>query len=307
MANKICAALGVRYPIILGGLAGIGDAQLAAAVSNAGGLGLMGAGPWPGPQLREQIRAARDLTDEIFGVNIPLQSGHAEELVETVIAEGIRVVSTSAGNPRLYTSRLKENGVFVIQVVPTVTHAMSAVRAGVDAIVAEGAESGGRISAELISTLVLVPQVVDAVDCPVIAAGGIGDGRAMAAAMALGAAGVQLGTAFLASEECVISRATKEMLIMARETDTRVTISGKGGSRSLKGELLERARAAIGKRGEDALDDDPGERLVNIGAGQVAGLIRSVRPVREIIEEMVTEARAALPWLDENLPEPGIA
>ena len=307
MANKICAALGVRYPIILGGLAGIGNAQLAAAVSNAGGLGLMGAGPWPGPQLREQIRAARDLTDQLFGVNIPLQSGYAEELVETVIAEGIRVVSTSAGNPRLYTSRLKENGVFVIQVVPTVAHAMSAVRAGVDAIVAEGAESGGRISAELISTLVLVPQVVDAVDCPVIAAGGIGDGRAMAAAMALGAAGVQLGTAFLASEECVISRATKEMLIMARETDTRVTISGKGGSRSLKGELLERAREATGKRGEDALADDPGERLVNIGAGQVAGLIRSVRPVHEIIEEMVREARAALPWLDENLPEPGIA
>lgn len=307
MANRICAALGVRYPIILGGLAGIGDAHLAAAVSNAGGLGLMGAGPWPGPQLQEQIRAARDLTDELFGVNIPLQSGHAEELVETVIEEGIRVVSTSAGNPRLYTSRLKENGVFVIQVVPTVAHALSAARAGVDAIVAEGAESGGRISAELVSTLVLVPQVVDAVDCPVIAAGGIGDGRAMAAAMALGAAGVQLGTAFLASEECGISRATKEMLIMARETDTRVTISGKGGSRSLKGELLERARAATGKRAEDALEDDPSERLVNIGAGQVAGLIRSVRPVREIIEEMVTEARAALSWLDENLPEAGIA
>jgi enoyl-[acyl-carrier protein] reductase II len=203
---------------------------------------------------------------------------------------------------------LRENGVFVMQVVPTVAHALSAARAGVDAIVAEGSESGGRVSAGLIATLVLVPQVVDAVDCPIIAAGGIGDGRAMAAAMTLGAAGVQLGTAFLASEECGISRATKEMLIMARETDTRLSIQGRGGSRSLKRELLERARTALEeRRGQTVAEDDPSEGLLNIGAGQVAGLIRSVRPAGQIIEEMVAEARAALPWLDENLPELGIA
>jgi enoyl-[acyl-carrier protein] reductase II len=203
---------------------------------------------------------------------------------------------------------LKENGVFVIQVVPTVAYAESAARAGVDAIVAEGSESGGRISAELISTLVLVPQVVDAVDLPVIAAGGIGDGRAMAAAMALGAEGVQLGTAFLASEECGISQATKEMLIMARETDTQVSIEGRGGSRSLKREFLERARKSLDeRRRQTGPDDHPAEGLLNIGAGQVAGLIRGVRPVGEIIEEMVREARATIPQLDANLPEVRVA
>jgi enoyl-[acyl-carrier protein] reductase II len=304
MSNAICEALGIRYPIVLGGLAGIGTAPIASAVSNAGGLGLLGSSPWNGRELEEQIRRTRDLTDQVFGVNITIPSQHAEELVETVIEQGIRVVSTSAGNPRLFTSRLKENGVFVMQVVPTVAHAVGAARAGVDAIVAEGAESGGRVSAELISTLILVPQVVDAVDCPVLAAGGIGDGRGLAAAMALGAVGVQMGTAFLASEECGLSPAFKELLVMARETDTKLTIEGRGGSRSLKEALVEEARSALEDRYPDLdADGNSGRPLTGIGTGQVAGLIRAIRPVGEIVREMVIEARAALSRMDKRLPQ----
>ncbi len=304
MSNAICEALGIRYPIVLGGLAGIGSARLASAVSNAGGLGLLGAGPWSGAELVEQIRQVRDLTDGVFGVNITIPSPHAAELVDTVIEEGIRVVSTSAGNPRLYTPKLKQNGIFVVHVVATVIHALGAAKAGVDAIVAEGAESGGRVSSELISTLVLVPQVVDAVECPVIAAGGIGDGRALAAAMALGAAGVQMGTAFLASEECGVPRTFQEMLILARDTDTQLTLNGRGGSRSLKEKLLEEARAALAVRSPELGADADGSRpLTSIGAGQVAGLIRAIRPVREIVREMVIEARATLPKIGESLPE----
>ena len=237
MSNLICPALGIHYPIILGGLASVGTASLAAAVSGAGGLGLLGAGGWDGIELERQIKKTRALTKHAFGVNIPIHAPHAQRLFETVMGEGIKVISTSAGDPRLWTPRLKENDIFVMHVVPTVAYAVKAEAAGVDAVVAEGSESGGRTGSDEISTMALIPQTVDAVKCPVIAAGGIGDGRGVAAALALGAAGVQMGTVFLATEECEISQSFKEMLIAADATDAGLFREGTSARRYLKEEF----------------------------------------------------------------------
>ncbi|MBW1708918.1 MAG: nitronate monooxygenase [Deltaproteobacteria bacterium] len=298
MSNVICEALGIRYPIILGGLARVGTASLAAAVSNAGGLGLLGAGSWNGVELRDQIRRARELTGQPFGVNVPVRSDYAEELIETVIAEGIKAVATSAGNPRRFTSRLQEHNIFVMHVVPTSSYAVVAEEAGVNAVVAEGVESGGMTSLEEISTFVLVPQVVDAVKCPVIAAGGIGDGRGLAAALALGAVGVQMGTAFMATEECEISRAFKEMMVRAVETDTRLFRRDRSSRRTFKEDFFQ---AAL-KDWPNLLSDlkrDPDASFR--GAGQVAGLVSEIQPVKEIIERMIREAREILPGISEKL------
>ena len=177
MSNPICKALGIRYPIILGGLSRIGRAPLVAAVTNAGGVGLLGAGSWTAEEFREQIRETRKLTDGPFGANIPGHATEADALVETAITEKLPLVSTSAGNPRRFAATLKEGGLYVIHVVSTAAQAVTAEKAGVDAIVAEGSESGGKTSLEQISTLILVHQVAEAVRCPVIAAGGIADGR----------------------------------------------------------------------------------------------------------------------------------
>lgn len=232
--NLFCNKIGIKYPILLGGLARIGTSPLAAAVSNAGGLGLLGASVWKAPELKAQIQQTRALTGQVFGVNIPVRGGYAEELVSMVIEEKIPVVSTSAGDPGRFTHRLKENGVFVLHVVSTVEFAMKADQAGVDAVIAEGSESGGMTGREEISTMVLVPLVVDAVKCPVIAAGGIGDGRGLAAALALGAVGVQMGTAFLAVEECEISTAFKQIMLLAKETDTTLVRNEKTASRMIR-------------------------------------------------------------------------
>lgn len=298
MSNILCEALGIRYPIILGGLARIGTAPLAAAVSNAGGLGLLGAGPWDGPELTRQINRTREICDGVFGVNIPILSENSEDLIEIVIKEGIRVVSTSAGNPRRFISRLKEHGIYVIHVVPTVFNALSAAEAGVDAIVAEGSESGGMTSPEQISTMVLVPQVVDAVECPVIAAGGIGDGRGLAASLALGAVGVQMGTVFLSSFECEVAPVFKEMLIRAKETDTELIPLGKAMRRAFKEAFHKSSVEQLSHLSfESPLDVDTSLTA----AGQVSGLIHEVRPVAEIIEQMIEQAREILPGLSERL------
>jgi len=218
MSNVLCEALGISYPIVLGGLSRIGRAPLVAAVSNAGGVGLLGAGSWTAEEFREQIRETRKLTDRPFGANIPDHAEEADGLVEAAIAEKLEIVSTSAGNPRRFVKQLQEGGIYVIHVVSTVAHAMAAERAGVDAIVAEGSESGGMTSMEQVSTLVLVPPVVRAVSRPVLAAGGIADGRGLAAAFAMGAVGVQLGTVLMATMECEVSPAFKEMMVRAKET-----------------------------------------------------------------------------------------
>jgi enoyl-[acyl-carrier protein] reductase II len=299
MSNVICDALGISYPIILGGLSRIGRAPLVAAVSNAGGLGLLGAGSWTAAEFKEQIRETRKLTDRVFGANIPDHAGEVEALVETAIAEGLEVVSTSAGNPRRFTARLKQGGLYVIHVVSTVGHATTAEKAGVDAIVAEGSESGGMTSMEQVSTLVLVPQVAEAVRCPVIAAGGIADARGLAAAFALGAVGVQIGTALMATEECEISPAFKEMMVRARETDTYLEPHGRAASRMFKEDFTKEALRDLEDRESPTIPDLD---LVQTGVGQVTGMIREVRKVADVIESMVGRAREILPGLIANLP-----
>ncbi len=298
MSNPICEALELRYPIILGGLSRIGRAPLVAAVSNAGGLGLLGAGSWTAEEFKEQIEETRKRTDRIFGANIPGHAEAADELVETAIAEKLRVLSTSAGSPRRFTPRLKEAGVYVIHVVSTVAHAITAEKAGVDAVVAEGSESGGMTSLEQISTLVLVPQVAEAVACPVIAAGGIADGRGLAASLALGAAGVQVGTVLMATEECEVSPAFKEMMVRARETDTYLEPFGRAGSRRFKEDF---ATTALQDLGETSSPTLPDLDLVQTGVGQATGMIREVCTVAEVIDGMVSRAREILPGLVDNL------
>jgi len=298
MSNVICEALGISYPIILGGLSRIGRAPLVAAVSNAGGLGLLGAGSWTAEEFREQIQETRRLTDRVFGANVPGHAEEADQLVETAIAEGLRVVSTSAGNPRRFAAQLKEGGLYVIHVVSTVAQAMSAERAGVDAIVAEGSESGGMTSMEQVSTLVLVPQVAEAVRRPVIAAGGIADGRGLAAAFALGAVGVQLGTVLMATMECEVSPAFKEMMVRARETDTYLEPYGRAGSRMFKRDF---AKTALEELKETQSPTLPDLDLVQTGVGQATGMIREVRSVAEVIGGMVDQARKILPELSANL------
>ena len=300
MSNALCEALGIPYPIILGGLSRIGRAPLVAAVSNAGGLGLLGAGSWTAEEFKEQIRETRKLTDRIFGANIPGHAEEADELVETAIAEGLRVVSTSAGDPRRFAARLKEGGLYIIHVVSTVAQAMTAEKAGVDAIVAEGSESGGMTSMEQVSTLVLVPQVAEAVGCPVIAAGGIADGRGLAAAFALGAVGVQIGTVLMATMECEVSPAFKEMMVRARETDTYLEPHGRAASRMFKGEF---AKTALQELEETQSPTVPELDLVQTGVGQITGMIREVCSVAEVIDRMAGQAREILPGLITNLPE----
>ncbi|MCP4753704.1 MAG: nitronate monooxygenase [Proteobacteria bacterium] len=298
MSNVICDALGIQHPIILGGMASVGTATLAAAVSNAGGLGLLGSGAWNGKQLKAQIEKTRELCGGAFGVNIPVGAPHADELVEVAVREKVRAVSTSAGDPRRFTSKLQENGIFVMHVVSTVKFAVKAYEVGVDAIVAEGSESGGKTSLEEVSTLVLVPQVIDVVTCPVIAAGGIGDGRGLVAAIALGADGVQIGTLFLATEECEISKAYKEMMVGAGDTDTRLYRTEKDARRIFKQEYF---RSCLNDEFEQAVELRSDEGAPTRGVGQTTGLIREVRSAKEVIDSMIEQANEILPGIRDKL------
>jgi len=238
--------LKIQYPIIQGGMTWIANAELAAAVSNAGGLGIISPNAVMRLEddlvanLRGQIRTAKGLTDKPFGVNLVVQIPGIEELIGVVIEEGIGVVTTAAGNPALYTPRLKEAGVKVLHVVASVRHAMSAERNGVDAVVAEGYEAGGHNGFDELPTLVLVPQVVDAVSIPVVAAGGIADARGFIAAMALGAEGVQMGTRFVATHECIAHHDFKDGIVAASDTGTMVTGRRLAPTRGLKNEFLAR-------------------------------------------------------------------
>ena len=221
METGITKLLGIRYPIIQGGMAWVAEHHLAAAVSNAGGMGLIGAGGAPASFVREEIRKAKEITDQPFGVNIMLMNPEADEIAKVVVEEGVKVVTTGAGNPGKYMAMWKEAGVKVIPVIASVAMAKMMERSGADAVVAEGTESGGHIGAA--TTMTLVPQVADAVQIPVIAAGGIGDGRGFAAAMMLGAEAVQMGTRFLVAKESVIHENYKKKVIAARDIDSEVT------------------------------------------------------------------------------------
>ena len=298
--------LGIKYPVIQGGMAWIADAELASAVSNAGGLGLIAAMNSNGEQLREQIRKAKELTDKPFGVNLMLMSPYIDEAVSVVCEEGIKVVTTGAGNPAKYMEQLKNAGVKVICVVASVALAVMAQRMGASAVVAEGCESGGHVGDT--TTMALVPQVVDAVNIPVIAAGGIADGRGMAAAFMLGAQAVQMGTRFLTARECNVHPNYKEKVLKAKDRDTIVTGKSLGHPvRALKNRMTRDFQAKeldpaitpdeLEKMGAGALRRAAIEGDVKTGScmcGQIAGLVNSEDSCEEIITGICRDACALL-------------
>ena len=302
--------LGTELPIIQGGMANIATGEFAAACSNAGALGLIGAGGMrSGEELRGHIRRCRALTDRPFGVNLMLMNPAADEQAKVVIEEGVRVVTTGAGNPGKYIPAFKAAGIRVIPVVAAVAFAQRFVRAGADAVIAEGTESGGHVGE--MTTIALVPQVADAVDVPVIAAGGIGDGRQFAAALSLGACGVQVGTCLLASEECPIHARYKEALLRARDSDTTVTGRSVGGPvRVLKNKMarqylaLEQQGASLEELEKLTLGGlrravfDGDVETGSVMTGQVAGMLHEIRPVREILTQLYADGLAALERTD---------
>ena len=294
--------IGVEYPIIQGGMAWIADHSLASAVSNAGGLGIIAAANAPTSYVREEIRKTKALTDKPFGVNVMLLSDNAEEVAHLVCEEGVRVVTTGAGNPGKYMDMWKENGIKVIPVVPSVALAKRMERCGADAVIAEGCESGGHIGE--LTTMALLPQVVDAVSIPVIGAGGIGDGRGLAAALMLGSVGVQVGTRFLVAKECRVHPAYKERVLKASDIDTVVTGRPTGHPvRILRNQLarellkLEKMAAPLEQYeelGKGALPRAAKEGDIDWGsvmAGQISGMITKEQTCSEIIQEMFKEAR----------------
>ena len=302
--------LGTRYPIIQGGMANIATGEFAAACSNAGALGLIGSGGMNADSLRENIRRAKQLTDRPFGVNIMLMHPQADEFARIVVEEGVRFVTTGAGNPGKYMQSWKAAGITVIPVVAATVLARHLVKCGADALIAEGTESGGHVGE--MTTMALVPQVADAVDVPVIAAGGIASGRQMAAAFALGACGAQLGTCLLVAEECPIHPNYKAALLKAKDSDTIVT--GRiGGTpvRVLKNRMsrdyvrqekagadkMELEKFTLGSLRRAVFDGDT--ETGSLMAGQVAGMLRDVRPVQAILDEMMADCRARLQELGQ--------
>ncbi len=310
--SKLCQLLNIKYPILQGGMAWVATAELAAAVSNAGGLGLIGAGHMPPDALRAEIRKAKELTDKPFGVNIMLMSPFVREVMQVVIDERVAVVTTGAGNPGEYIPALKEIGTKVIPVVASVALAKRLERVGIDAIIAEGMESGGHVGE--VTTMALVPQVVDAVSVPVIAAGGIGDARGVVAALALGAQGVQIGTLFAASVECTAHPNYKAAIIKAKERSTVVNGAITGHPVRVIANKLTREYTEMEKRGASV---EELERLgagklkaavrdgdVNYGSvmvGQVAGMITSVRPVADIMQDIVQNVPKIIGELTQNI------
>ncbi len=304
--NPVCEMLGIKYPVFQGGMAWIADAELAAAVSNAGGLGLIAAMNSNGEQLREQIKKAKELTDKPFGVNLMLMSPFIDEAVEVVCEENIKVVTTGAGNPAKYMEKLKAANVKVICVVASVALARMVEQMGASAVVAEGCESGGHVGDT--TTMALVPQVVDAVNIPVIAAGGIADGRGMAAAFMLGAKAVQMGTRFLTAKECNVHENYKEKVLGAKDRDTIVTGKTLGHPvRALKNRMTREFTQKeqdpntkpeeLEAMGSGALRRAAREGDVKYGScmcGQIAGLVNSEGTCEEIITGICNDAYALL-------------
>jgi enoyl-[acyl-carrier protein] reductase II len=301
MKTRICELLNIEYPLFQGAMARISDASLASAVSEAGGLGIIAGGTAPVDYVRAEVRKAKELTNKPFGVNIMLLSENADAIAAMVCEEGVKVVTTGAGAPGKYMEMWKAHGIKVIPVVPSVAIAKRMVRSGADAVIAEGTESGGHVGE--LTTMALVPQVVDAVDVPVIAAGGIADGRGVAAAFMLGAEGVQVGTRFLAAYECTVHPNYKQKILNAKDIDTVVTGRSTGHPvRTLKNKLsrkfveLELANASVEeleKLGVGALAKAVVEGDMDFGsvmAGQIAAIVSKEQSCKEIITEMLSEA-----------------
>lgn len=310
MQSELCEKLGIKYPIIQGAMAWVANAELASAVSNAGGLGIIASGHAPEEVVREQIRQAKEKTDQPFGVNIMLLSPHVEAVVNAVCEEGVKVVTTGAGSPGKYMKKFREHGIIVIPVVASVALARRMEKDGADAIIVEGMEAGGHIGK--LTTMVMVPQVVDAVSIPVIAAGGIGDGRGMAAAFMLGASAVQLGTRFLVAHECTIHQNFKNAVLKARDIDTTVTGQITGHPvRTIRNKLTRLYDKA--EKEETSKNQPDFERLEAIGkgalrravidgdmdagsmmSGQIAGLVKTEQSCEEIIQELMSESQTVI-------------
>jgi len=300
MYADICKVLGIKYPIIQGAMAWISDADLVAAVSNAGGLGVLATGHLDGEGCRQEIRRLKEMTDKPYAVNVMLLSPFVEQIVEVICEEKVPIVTTGAGSPGKYMKKFKEAGVKVIPVVPSVAMAKMMVKDGVDALIAEGTESGGHVGKT--TTMALVPQVVDAVDVPVIAAGGIADGRGIAAAYMLGASGVQIGTRFLVAKECNVHPNYKAKIIKAKDIDTTTTGNSTGHPVRVIKNRMARAYEALEKKnasaeeleelGRGALKKAVVDGDVDNGSvmsGQIAGLVKKEQTCKEIIEEMYGE------------------
>lgn len=305
MKTKVTELLQIEYPIIQGGMAWVAEHHLAAAVSEAGGFGLIGAASAPPEIVREEIRKAKELTDKPFGVNIMLLNPNADEVAKIVVEEGIQAVTIGAGNPEKYMPMWKEAGVKVIPVVASVAMAKRMERYGADAVVAEGMEAGGHIGNQ--TTMALIPQIVDAVNIPVIAAGGIGDGRGVAASFMLGAEGVQMGTRFVVADESIVHDNYKDRIVKAKDIDSVVTGQSTGHPvRCLRNQMTkeyikkeqegvpfeELERMTLGSLRKAVMDGD----ILNgtVMAGQIAGLVSKRQSCKEILQEIMTEAEKLL-------------
>lgn len=305
MKTEVTELLGIEYPIIQGGMAWVAEYHLAAAVSAAGGLGLIGAASAPADWVRQQVREVKKLTDKPFGVNIMLMSPYADEVAQVVAEEGVKVVTTGAGSPEKYMEQWKQSGIRVIPVVASVALAKRMERCGADAVVAEGCESGGHVGES--TTMALVPQVVDAVQIPVIAAGGIADGRGIAAAFMLGAKAVQMGTRFIATQEAQVHESYKNQVLRAKDIDTRVTGRSTGHPvRALRNEMTKRyleleqegasfeelEQLTLGGLRRAVVEGDV--RMGSMMAGQCAGLVREILPCSELVPQLMQEAKACM-------------
>ena len=312
MKNRLCELLGIQYPIIQGGMAWVATAELAAAVSNGGGLGLIAAGGAPADVVREQIRKCRTLTDKPFGVNVMLMSPFAEEVMQVVIEEKPAVVATGAGNPGKYIEALKEAGVKILPVVASVAMAQKLEKQGADAIIAEGTEAGGHIGE--ITTMCLTPQIADAVNIPVVCAGGIADVRGATAAFALGADGIQVGTRFICSDECIAHENYKQAVIKAKDRDAVVTGRSTGAPvRALKNKLtkeyqrLEKENASaevieqlgVGGLKRAFLEGDT--QTGSLMAGQSAAMVKAIEPCADIIKSYFENVEAVLLRIKYNV------
>jgi len=310
--SRICEMLGIEYPVFQGGMAWVADASLAAAVSNAGGLGLISSINAGTEAVRNEIRKCRELTDKPFGVNIMLQAPNAPEIAQMVIDEGVKILTTGAGSPAQYMAAWKEAGIKVIPVVASVALALKMQSAGADAVVAEGAESGGHVGE--LHTMALIPQVVDAVEIPVIAAGGICDGRGAAAAFMLGADAIQVGTRFLSAEECNVHEIYKEKILKATDISTIVTGKSLGHPvRSLKtpfsksfarmeadpavtpDEILAFGSGALRKAVQE------GDRNGSYMAGECAGMVKKIEPAKAIVEDLILGAESVMKRTSERI------
>lgn len=298
----ICELLGIKYPLIQGGMAWIADAKLASAVSNVGALGVIAAGYAPGEWVREEIRNTKRLTKKPFGLNIMLLNPNADEIARIAVEEKVKVVITGAGNPGKYIEMWKENNILVFPVIPSVALALRMERAGADAVIAEGGEAGGHVGE--ITTMSLIPQVADAIKIPVLAAGGIADGRGLAAVWMLGASGVQIGTRFLVAYECNVHKNYKQKILTARDTSTIVTGRPTGHPvRIIKNRLardfqqLDKKNASLeeyeelGKNSLCLAARDGDMDYGSIMAGQSAGLVKKEQTCKEIVEEIFLEAK----------------